>query len=285
MLLLVTYRPEFSSKWSGQSHVTTLTLNRLTKKQTADLVKRVALETTLPNDLLEQISAKTDGIPLFVEELTKVIIERGSGAEITIPATLKDSLMARLDRLGAVKEIAQIGACIGREFGYRLLTLVTSMETAHLDRGLAQLAETQLLFQRGTSPDATFSFKHALIQDVAYDSLLKSRRIQIHARIAEVIEEHFPDTKQSEPELVARHLTEAGLYDRAIPHWHRAGELAIVRLALKEAIAHFEHGVDLIGRVADCSMRDSLELDLRAALGIAWMLLSGWAHAQVSAES
>ena len=247
-----------------------------------------------PAALLEQILTRTDGVPLFVEELTKSILESGelkeagdhyeyggSARAVTIPATLRDSLMARLDRFMPVKEIAQIGAAIGREFSYELIAAVAPMPQAQLDDALARLSESGLAFRRGTPPDAIYTFKHALVQDAAYDSLLKSRRQELHAKIARVIEQRFPNIKTTEPEVLAHHLTAAGLAEAAIPLWQAAGELALKRMALTEAISHLNQGLELVSTLPRSSERDASELGLRSLLGTAWLALKGWAAPEV----
>ena len=229
VLAVLTYRPEFSPSWAGQAHVTSLPLNRLGRRQGAAMVERVTGGKALPSEILEQILARTDGVPLFVEELTKTVLESGllteigdryelSGAlpPLAIPATLHDSLMARLDRLAPVREVAQIGAVIGRDFSYELLAAVAPISKEQLNHALDHLAAAELVFRRGSPPAATYSFKHALVQDVAYQSLLKSRRQQLHGRIAEALKVQFLQTTEHEPEVLARHLTEAGLAAQAI---------------------------------------------------------------------
>jgi predicted ATPase len=224
VLALITFRPEFQPPWTGQAHVTTLTMSRLGRRQGADLVARVTGAKPLSAAIIDQIVARTDGVPLFVEELTKTVLESGLLADagdhyelsgplppLAIPTTLHDSLMARLDRLAPVKEVAQIGAVIGRDFSYELLAAVAPMSANQLDEALEQLVNSELVFRRGMPPDATYSFKHALVQDAAYQSLLKSKRQQLHARIAEALEQEFPDVGETEPEVLARHLTDAGL--------------------------------------------------------------------------
>jgi predicted ATPase len=294
LLVVLTHRPEFQSRWSEQGHVGALNLSKLTRTQSAAMVSALADGRALPAALLEQILTRTDGVPLFVEELTKSILEsgelkeaddhyeyRGSARSVTIPVTLRDSLMARLDRFMPVKEIAQIGAAIGREFSYELIAAVTPMPQAQLDDGLVRLSESGLAFRRGTPPDATYSFKHALVQDAAYDSLLKSRRQELHGRIARVIEARFPNTKTTEPEVLAHHLTAAGLAEAAIPLWQAAGELALKRMALTEAIAHLSRGLELVSTLPPSSQRDASELGLRIGIGMAWRALRGWAAQEV----
>ncbi len=263
LLVVLTHRPEFQSRWSEQGHVAALNLSKLTRMQSAAMVSTLAGGKALPAALLEQILTRTDGVPLFVEELTKSILESGelteaadhyeyggSARTVTIPATLRDSLMARLDRFVPVKEIAQIGAAIGREFSYELIAAVAPMPQAQLDDALAQLSASGLAFRRGTPPDAIYTFKHALVQDAAYDSLLKSRRQELHGKIARVIEQRFPNIKATEPEVLAHHLTAAGLAEAAIPLWQAAGELALERHGLAEAIAHLNQGLELISAPA-----------------------------------
>jgi class 3 adenylate cyclase/tetratricopeptide (TPR) repeat protein len=290
LLVVLTHRPEFQSRWSEQGHVGALNLSKLTRAESAAIVSALAGGKALR----EQILIRTDGVPLFVEELTKSILESGelkdagdhyeyggSARTVTIPATLRDSLMARLDRFMPVKEIAQIGAAIGREFSYELIAAVAPMAAAQLDDALARLSESGLAFRRGTPPEAIYTFKHALVQDAAYDSLLKSRRQKLHAKIARMIEQRFPSIKATEPEMLAHHLTAAGLVEAAIPLWQAAGELASKRLALTEAIAHLNQGLELVATLPRSSERDASELGLRSLLGTAWLALKGWATPEV----
>ncbi len=289
LLVVLTHRPEFGSRWSQHGHVGALNLSKLTRAQSASIVSALAAGKALPTALLEQILSRTDGVPLFVEELTKFILElgelkqagdhydyAGSARAVTIPATLRDSLMARLDRFMPVKEIAQIGAVIGREFSYELIAAVAPMPQTQLDDALAQLIELGLAFRRGTPPEAIYTFKHALVQDAAYDSLLRSRRRELHAKIARVIEQRLTTIKTTEPEVLAHHLTEGGLAEAAVPLWQAAGELALKRMALAESIAHLNRGLDLIPTMPASPQRDSSELELRSLLGIAWLVFKGW---------
>jgi len=279
LLILLTHRPEFESRWSEHGHVTALNLSKLTRAQSGAMVSRVAGGKTLPGNLLEQVIAKTDGVPLFVEELTKSILESGElkeGAErydyvgtthdITIPATLRDSLMARLDRYVPVKEIAQLGAAIGREFSYELIEAVAPKTKSELDRALTQLTESGLAYRKGTPPDAVYTFKHALVQDAAYDSLLKSKRQELHGKIARVIEERFPDTKDTEPEVLAHHYTGAGQIDRAIEYLERAGKYAVDRSANTEAVRVLQRAIDLVNTLPETTQRFERELELQTAL-------------------
>ena len=294
LLAVITHRPEFSPRWSQHGHVTALSLSKLTRLQSAAMVSRLAGGKALPTELLEQILGKTDGVPLFIEELTKSILESaglrdagdrweyvGPAGALAIPLTLRDSLMARLDRVAPAREIAQIGAAIGREFSYELVAAVASYAKPELDQALAQLTASGLAFQQGMPPDAVYTFKHALVRDAAYESLLKQRRQALHGKIARAIETRFPDVKVTEPELLAHHYTEAKQPETAIPLWQKAGELALRHMALAEAIAHLTKGLELVAALAPSAERDGLELDLRAALGTAWKALRGWAAPEV----
>jgi class 3 adenylate cyclase/predicted ATPase len=288
VLVLITFRPEFQPPWTSHAHVTTLTMSRLGRRQGADLVARVAGTKPLPSEIVDHIVARTDGVPLFVEELTKTVLESGLLADtgdryelsgplppLAIPTTLHDSLMARLDRLAPVKEVAQIGAVIGREFSHELLAAVAPMSANLLGDALDQLVSSELVFRRGTPPDATYSFKHALVQDAAYQSLLKSKRQQLHARTAEALEQQFPDAAETGPEVLAQHFTGAGLWERAIPYWRRAGELAVGRSADLEAIAHLNKGLELIGTLPATPEHLDEELALRLAIGLPLIATKG----------
>jgi class 3 adenylate cyclase len=261
VLALITSRPEFNPSWLGYTHVAALTLNRLGRPQGEELLHELTGAKTLPKEVREQILGKTDGVPLFVEELTKTVLESGVLADagshyelsgplppLAIPATLRDSLMARLDRLASAKEVAQIGAVIGREFSYELLAAVAAISGAQLTEALDQLVGSELVSRRGEPPDATYSFKHALVQDAAYESLLKLKRQQLHGRIGPVLEKRFPETSEHQPELVAHHFTEAGLAAKAINYWDSAGRRAVRRFAETEAIAHFTRALELLGK-------------------------------------
>jgi predicted ATPase len=286
VLVLITYRPEFQPAWVGQGHVAHLTLNRLSPGQTRALAEHVTAGKTLPEEIVAQIVQRTDGIPLFVEELTKAVLEaglleldtgtnsfrlKGPLSPIAIPATLRDSLTARLDRLSPTKEVAQIGACIGREFGYGLLEKVAGLSPAQLSEALERLTGSELVYQKGEPPEASYSFKHALIQDAAYDGLLKSRRAQIHARIAQVLEEDFAEIARAQPEIVAHHWTEAGRAEKAVPLWLGAGQMALQRATLSEAISHLTSGVNLVSKMDSSDASNDLELPLHTALGNAYV--------------
>ena len=248
----------------------------------------------LPSDVLEQVVAKTDGVPLFVEELTKMVLESGVLREsanrfelagplpaLAIPATLHDSLMARLDRLPGVKEVAQLAATLGRAFPYEVLRAVSPLEESRLRGALACLVEAELLYRRGLPPHAIYTFKHALIQDAAYQSLLKGARQQYHARIARVLSDQFPDVVETQPELLAHHYTEAGLSELAIPLWRQAGERATERSACVEAIDHLGKGLELLNLLPDTQARDQHELTLQIALGAPLSVMKGFGAPEV----
>src|SRR5215216_3238417 len=288
ILALWTFRPDFSPPWTGRAHVTQVTLNRLPRGQAAELTGRVAHGKALPPEVVEQVVAKTDGVPLFVEELTKMVLESGLLQEraeryelttplppLAIPATLHDSLMARLDRLAAVKSLAQLGATLGREFSYDLLQAVSPWDEGTLQRGLHQLVEAEFLYQRGLPPQATYLFKHALIQDAAYQSLLRSTRQQYHQRIAQVLVEHFPDISETQPELLAHHYTEAGLKEQAVVYWQRAGQHASDRSAHLEAISHLTTGIELLKSLPETPEHTQQALPLYTALGAALVMTKG----------
>jgi class 3 adenylate cyclase/predicted ATPase len=264
VLAVLTFRPEFTPPWGSHFYLSQLILSRLSRTQVELMVEKVTGGRALPAEVVQQIARKTDGVPLFVEELTKTVLESIGSA---IPATLQDSLMARIDRLGAAKEVAQLGAMLGREFNYELLRVVSSVDEAALQHGLRQLVEAELVYQSGVPPQATYLFKHALVQDTAYQSLLKSTRQQYHQQIARVLEEQFPKTKEVQPELVAHHYTEAGLIAQALPYWQQAGERAIERSANVEAINHLTKELELLKTLPDTPQRAQQELALQTTLG------------------
>ena len=295
VLLVATHRPEYPARWAGQPHVSQLGLSRLGREQGAELVTRVTQGLALPPALLAQIVAQTDGVPLFVEELTKSVLESGLLRQagdhydldmpmpaLAVPTSLRDSLLARLDRLAPVKDIIQIGACIGREFPHDLLERVAATGTERLSAGLRTLTEAGLVSRRGTPPAASYTFKHALMQDAAYDSLLKSRRAQLHARIARALEDGFADRVANEPGLLAHHHTQAGNLQAAVPWWREAGKLAAQRLGMVEAAVHFQKGLSLIAQIEPSPQLDAIELSIREPLNRAWTGLRGWAAEEVS---
>jgi predicted ATPase len=278
------------------AHLTSLTLRRLAPAEVERLATHVAGGKALPPAVLQEVVRKTDGVPLFVEELTKTVLASGLLEEqedryalhgllppLAIPATLYDALLARLDRLAAAKVVAQLGATIGRTFAYDLLQAVAPLDTATLQGALAQLVEAEVVAQRGLLPQATYTFKHALIQDTAYQSLLKSTRQQYHHRIAQALEQHLPDMAERQPELVAQHYTEAGLVAQAIPYWQQTGERAIARSANIEAVSHLTTALALLTALPDAPERRQQELTLLTALGTPLVLTKGHAAPEVEA--
>jgi class 3 adenylate cyclase/tetratricopeptide (TPR) repeat protein len=292
---LVTCRPEFEPPWVGLANVGILTLGRLDRRNAESIATHVSRGRALPAEVMEQIVAKTDGNPLFVEELTKAVLEAGILVEhadgyrldgplppLAIPATLHDSLMARLDRLVSVKEIAQIGAAIGREFSYSLIHSVVARDDAALKHALTELEQAELVYRRGAPPEAVYSFKHALVRDAAYESMLKSRRQQLHGQIARALEDGFPDVVNSEPEILAHHFTEAGIVAPAINYWLKAGNRALSRSANAEAVKHLRRGIELVQDLEPSPERVRRELDLYLALGPAVAATEGEAAQETS---
>ena len=289
VLALFTMRPEFEPPWVCLPNVGTLTLGRLERNDVESMVARVTGGRGLPAEVMKQIVAKTDGNPLFVEELTKTVLEAGILVEdaegyrldgplppLAIPATLQDFLMSRLDRLAPVREIGQIGAAIGRDFSYSLLRAVVGRDEAALQHALAQLERAELVFRRGEPPDAVYSFKHALVRDAAYESLLKRRRQQLHGQIARALEERFADIVASQPEIAAHHFTEAGLVERAVDYWLKAGQHAARRSANAEALNHLARGLELLPNIDDPTLRNKSELLLQTSLGHSLRATKGW---------
>jgi class 3 adenylate cyclase len=290
LLVLFTLRPDFETWWTERPYVHTFELTRLGRSESESLVSAVTGGRPLPDDLLEAIVEKTDGVPLFAEEVTKSLLESGALAiqngryafvgapgDASIPDTLRDSLMARLDRLGPAKEIAQIGAVVGREFSLELLAAVSSLPAAELARLVERLRASGLTFQEGSPPDAVFTFKHALVHDVAYDSLLRSRRKELHGAIAKALQERSPEIAETAPEQLARHYTAAGDHEDAIQLWVRAGEVALERFALTEAVAHLTTGLGLVEHLPPSPERDLLELEVRTLLVPPLVAVRGWA--------
>jgi TOMM system kinase/cyclase fusion protein len=296
ILALFTFRPDFKPPWTGRSHLIQVTLPRLLRRQAAEMTSRVAHGHALPSEVIEQVVARTDGVPLFVEELTKMVLESGLLEEreehyeltgplppLAIPTTLHDSLMARLDRLAAVKAMAQLGATLGREFAYDLLQAVSPWDEDSLRQGLHQLVAAEFLYQQGLPPQATYRFKHALIRDAAYQSLLRSTRQQYHQRIAQVVEARFPELRETQPELLAHHYTEAGLSEQAIAYWQWAGQRSIARSAYVEAINHLSTGLKCLKVLPETPVRSAQELTLLMALGRALIATKGYAASEVGA--
>jgi class 3 adenylate cyclase/predicted ATPase len=287
VLLAITFRPEFQPPWGGRAHVTSLALNRLGERDGEALVQNLAGNAALTPDIVAEIVERTDGVPLFVEELTKAVLESAeqgdrvaavlattSLAALSVPATLHASLMARLDRLGpAAKEVAQIGAALGREFTYELMDHVATRPD--LDVALGQLSDAGLLFCRGVPPQSSYLFKHALVLDAAYSTLLRGRRQELHTRVAAALDEHFSDLVERQPELLAHHLTAAGNTERAVDQWLKAGQLAASRSAHFEAIAHFDRGLSLLGSLPETEERDQQEIALQLGTGLSSLTAKG----------
>ena len=288
VLMLVTYRPEFRPEWANLSHVTTLALSGLPRRQTKKLIEHIAGK-RLPTEIVEQILSKTDGIPLFVEELAKAILELGvlregpDGYELVrpltslaIPETLHDSLLARIERHPSIKELAQIGAVFGREFGYAHLSALTSLQGEALNVAIRELLHSELVHERGPSR-STYVFKHALIQDVAYSTLVTARRQQLHAQCADILQELSPEIRELQPEALAHHYTEAGKHEHAVGFWLKAGRRAAERSANLEAIAHLRHGLRLLEHIHNPDRRSEIELALQVELGGPLIATEGYA--------
>jgi len=290
VLLLVTFRPEFQPPWTGQPQLSVVALNRLDRRNGTALVGQVAGGKMLPDEVVAQIVDRTDGVPLFVEELTKSVLESGLLREeadryvldralppFAIPPSLHDSLMARLDRLASVRLVAQIGAAIGREFPYALLRAVSRLPEDELQASLARLVASELVSGRGTPPEAVYAFKHALVQDAAHASLLRSSRQQLHAQIAEALEIQFPETMENQPELFAQHYAEAGLAEKSVACWGMAGQRSAARSAMVEAAAQLQRGLDQLALLPDTSERKRQELEFWSALGAVLLAVKGQA--------
>jgi class 3 adenylate cyclase len=294
VLVIITFRPEFAPPWVGRPHVTLLSLNRLPPRRAAEMIARLTNGKALPKEIADQIIDHTDGVPLFVEELTKAVVESGILTEtadcyvvagpvapLAIPTTLHASLLARLDRLAPTREVAQIAAALGRRFSHELISAVATMPKRQLDDALTQLVHAELIFQRGTPPDAEYTFKHALVQDAAYGTLLRTRRNQLHARIAATLENQFPEIVVAQPALLARHCAEAGLMESAVVYWLKAAQQALARQAITEAVAQLRKGLDILAGLPDGSWRRQQELDLQIALGPALAGTKGWSAPDV----
>jgi class 3 adenylate cyclase/predicted ATPase len=287
VLLLMTFRPEFHPPWTGQAHVTMVALRRLDPRDGAAMVERIARNRALPTELVNELVERADGVPLFVEELTKAVLEASDGdadgaaasaprPALAVPATLQASLMARLDRLGpAAKDVAQIGAAIGREFSYELMVVVAQRAETELQATLGQLVDAGLAFCRGLPPEASYLFKHALVQDAAYGTLLRARRHELHGRIATALEDHFSESVDQQPELLAQHCAEARWIEKAIVYWERAGRQSLARSAMIESIAQVRKGLDLLAHRPDGPERWRQELSLQRVLGAALLASKG----------
>jgi predicted ATPase len=282
MLLIITLRPEFQPPWTGQPHVTTLALNRLGRRERTALVGHVTGGKALPQPVLDQIVERTDGVPLFVEELTKAVLESDQLHEdrdryvldqpvqhLAIPTTLQASLMARVDRLGSAREVLQIGAAIGREFSYELLAPVAGLPDPVLQDALVRLTEAELVFARGIPPNSVYAFKHALVQDAAYSTMLRARRQQLHGAIASLLEKRFSDVVASTPEVIAQQFEGAGSTEQAIHYWRQAGDRDLRRFAMKEAVAHYSNALRVIMAMPESPARSERELASCLSLALA----------------
>jgi len=296
VLLVATYRPEFQPPWVSQSQVTVIALNRLGRSEGATLVRRLAGNLgALPPDIVEEIVERTDGVPLFVEELTKAVVEAGADrgnvpisavppSSLAVPATLHASLLGRLDRLGpATKNVGQVGAAIGRDFSYELVAAAAQLGEPELREALRRLVDSGLVFQRGVPPAAEYLFKHALVQDTAYSTLLRGPRQALHRRIAEALEQRFPDLVETRPEILAHHYGEAAIADKAIAYWHLAGKLSVAKSAVREAITQLRRGLGLLDGLPETRERKQLALDIHVTLTAALMAGKGFADPEAVA--
>jgi predicted ATPase len=255
-LVIITFRPEFTAPWIGRPNVTLLSLNRLPPRKRVEMILHVTGGKALPKEIVDQIVDRTDGVPLFIEELTKTVLESevvseagdkyavtGPVTPLAIPTSLQASLLARLDRLAPTREVAQIGAALGRSFSHDLISAVAQMPQQRIDDALEQLVSAEFIFRRGTAPDAEYNFKHALVQDAAHSTLLRNRRQQIHARIASTLEGRFPELVAAQPQVIAQHCSEAGLNEKAVGYWLKAGQRAVAQSAMVEAVAQLQKGL------------------------------------------
>ena len=294
LLAIVTFRPDFVPPWVGRPQVTLISLNRLPRRLRAEMIAHVTGGRALPQEIADQITDRTDGVPLFIEELTKAVVESGLLAEagdryvatgpvtpLAIPTSLQESLLARLDRLAPTSDVAQIASALGRQFSHELISAVAGMPERKLEDALTQLVNAELIFRRGTPPDAEYTFKHALVQDTAYGTLLRGRRQQIHARIAAALEAQFPEIVVAQPALLARHCAEAGQANKAVAYWLKAGQQALARSAATEAAAQLRKGLDALNGLPEGPERRQDELDLQLALGLALMAMKGYSAPEV----
>lgn len=297
VLVIFTFRPMFSPPWPPAAHLTEIPLQRLSPRQSELLAIGVAKGKQLPPELLKQIIDKADGVPIFIEELTKMVLGLGllvegevcyelSGPlpEFAVPSSLNDSLMARIDRLGTVREVTQLGAVLGREFDYKLLRAVAPITEIALQRALAELVQEELLYRSGSLPEARYQFKHALIQEAAYRSLLRRQRQYYHQRVAHILAEQFPDTAHQEPELLARHFSAAALHAEAARAWQQAGERAVRQSASLEAVIHFKKALEALDLLPPSPQRDQQELAVRVALGSPLLMSKGYTSPEVEAN-
>ena len=281
VLILLTSRPDRPPALAAHPHVTRLTLNRLGRAGAEAIVASLSGDKALPAEVVDAIIARTDGVPLFVEEMTKAVLEAGVAGELRVPESLHDSLMARLDRAPEVMEVAQIAACIGRVFNYPLLAAVAGRSEPELAAALDEFAAAELVFRRGTPPDASYTFKHALVQDAAYESLLRSRRQALHRQIAEALAERFPEQAAAEPNLLAHHYAKAGLADQAASLWHRAAEQAFARSANQETIGYLTRGLAQLALLPETPARATRELPMQRLLGTACLTVKGYGAPEV----
>jgi tetratricopeptide (TPR) repeat protein len=294
VLAIITFRPEFAPPWVGHPHVTMLNLNRLPHRRRAEMIMQVTGGKALPREIADQIVDRTDGVPLFIEELTKAVLESGiltetddcysvtgAVAPLAIPTTLHASLLARLDRLGPTREVAQIAAALGRQFSHELISAVATVPEQQLDSALVQLVDAELMFRHGTSLNAEYTFKHALIQDTAYGTLLRTRRHQLHARIASTLEGHFPEVVAAHPAVLARHFAEAGQAEKAAGYWLKAGQQTMARSAMTEAVAQLKQGLKVLAALPDGPRRQQQELELQIVLRSALAATKGYSAADV----
>jgi class 3 adenylate cyclase/tetratricopeptide (TPR) repeat protein len=293
VLAILTFRPEFAPPWIGRSHVTLLSLNRLPPRQRAEMITQVVGCKALPKEIADQIIDRTDGVPLFIEEMTKAVVEsgvlvdagdryavKGPIAPLAIPTTLQASLLARLDRLAPTRDVVQIGAVLGRQFSHELISAVALMPQQQLDNALEQLVRAELIFRRGTPPDAEYTFKHALVQDAAYRTLLRGRRQELHARIAATLEDRFPEIVAAQPALVAQHCAEGSLTEKAVDYSLKAGQQAIARSANIEAMKLLQNGLDMLRTIPESQARLRRELDLEVSRGKASLAAKGYSASE-----
>ncbi len=287
ILSVFTFRPEFETPWHSKACQTELALNRLTRRQVGEMMERKIGVANLPAELIGQIAERTDGVPFFIEEFTQVLLEssslRKTGDRVelsegfhldTIPATLQDLLLARLHRMESAPEVSQMAAALGRDFSYELLHAVLDLTEPALQAELAKLVKAEILFQKGRPPRCNYTFKHALIQDAAYQSLLKKTRQQFHKKIATVLEVKFAESVQAE--LLAYHFTEAGLYEKGVFYWRKAGLRSQEHSDNIEAISHFTRGLEVLKNLSETTARDQMEFGLQAPLAVVLTAARGW---------
>ena len=295
LLAIVTFRTEFVPPWVGRPQVTLISLNRLPRRLRAEMIGHVTGGKVLPQEIADQITDRTDGVPLFIEELTKSVVESGLLVEagdryvarfpvtpLAIPTSLQESLLARLDRLAPISDTAQIAAALGRQFSHELISAVAAMPRQQLDDALAQLVNAELIFRRGTPPDAEYTFKHALVQDAAYGTMLKSQRVQMHARIVKTFEREFPEMLERSPDVLAYHCTEARTFEKAIDYWLKSARMSLGRSAGIEAQAQLEKAATLLQNITDQAPRQQFEARIQIELGNTLLMTKGFASPDVA---